>query len=376
MKRLLALLSLTLGMTALASNPYVGQNITRTYYEGDLESCPGVLDMQPGDLWTLTFPDNITDSFLTRDGLVERKVQDNRVVMAVTATSGTSPMLVMTEDGHAPRFMITIQGGAGGRNKNVIIKPGWSGTTACGGVKSVAPAASPTAAAPVLVGSTAPKTLAVAPTKRPPAVVKPTPAKPNAAQPNVKPSAVKSPVTKPPATSPVSIPPAAVPPQVPITVAVPTPTPSASTAAKPAPIGTPTAASPQAPARVAVPTPAAPTPTVTLAPATTTSSSAILATGPTYLTATVTPQAQGRVLSIRITSRLDADVLLDEQALTLGDARSTSRRQVMVPAGEHVTLSLRLQGPLPKTQGRLLWTGSVLGSGETFLLSALLPLPT
>lgn len=105
-------------------------------------------------------------------------------------------------------------------------------------------------------------------------------------------------------------------------------------------------------------------------------SSAILATGPTYLTATVTPQAQGQVLSIQITSRLDADVMLDEHNLTVGEARSTTQRQVMVPAGERVTLAVRLHGPLPKNQGRLQWTGSVLGSGETFLLSAVLVLPT
>jgi len=403
MKRLLALLSLTLSITALAGNPYVGTNITRTYDESELESCPGVLDMQPGDLWTLTLPDNITDSFLTRDGLVERKVQGNRVVMAVTATSGSSPMLVMTEDGHALRFMITIQGGVGGRNKNVVIKPGWGSSKACAGALPVTPGTSAVqVAAPTLIRVNVPQASA-APSKAvsaarpplPPAKVLPTQVvkaplpltarKPASAKPTAvtKPAAVKAPSPSPQPVRAATVAPATTPAtataphaQTPIPVTVRTP---------PAPMATVTL---EATAPLTRATPAAPTPTVTVdatpAPTPTTTStpaslpgrvSAVLASSPSYLTATVLPEAQGRVLNIHITSRLDADVMLNEQDLTLGDAKSTSQRQVMVPAGQALTLTLRLQGPLPKRQGRLLWTGSILGSGETFLLSATLPLP-
>jgi len=405
MKRLLALLSLTLSITALAGNPYVGTNITRTYYESELESCPGVLDMQPGDLWTLTLPDNITDSFLTRDGLVERKVQGNRVVMAVTATSGSSPMLVMTEDGHALRFMITIQGGVGGRNKNVVIKPGWGSSRTCTGALPVTPGTSAAqVSAPTLIRVNVPQASA-APSKAvsaarpalPPAKVLPTkvvkaPLPLTARTPApTKPAAVKAPSPSPQPVSVATIAPTAA------AISAPATTPATATASHaqtpiPVTVKTPPTPMPTVTLETTTPvtraTPATPTPTVTVdatpAPTPTTTStpaslpgrvSAVLASGPSYLTATVLPEAQGRLLNIHIISRLDADVMLDEQDLTLGDAKSTSRRQVMVPAGQALTLTLRLQGPLPKRQGRLLWTGSILGSGETFLLSATLPLP-
>ena len=138
MKRLLPLLLLgTLGLASAASNPYVAASITRTYYLEELESCPGKLDMQLGDLWTLTFPDNVSDSYVTRDDLVKRGTSDNRLVMGVVASKGNSPLMVMTEDGRAARFQITISEGSGGRNKDVRIVAGLPpGGTSCAGIKA------------------------------------------------------------------------------------------------------------------------------------------------------------------------------------------------------------------------------------------------
>ena len=127
---LFSLLTLTLlspasaQVKALKGNPYMGKNVTRTYYLADLEGCAGLLDMQAGDLWTITFPENITSFFMTRSGIVEAKTQDNRLLLAGVSSSGSVPIVVLTESAQAPKFVVTMQAGKGGQVKDVQILSG------------------------------------------------------------------------------------------------------------------------------------------------------------------------------------------------------------------------------------------------------------
>ena len=127
MKKLPAFLGMLMLSPVLAASVpsrYLDSNITRTYYMDELEHCPGVLEMNPGDLWTLTFPDNIRDSFITREGVIDRQVIENRLIVAAVGNSGNTPVLVMTGNNKAPRFRIEIKSGAGGQNKNIVVLPG------------------------------------------------------------------------------------------------------------------------------------------------------------------------------------------------------------------------------------------------------------
>ncbi|MFC5849152.1 hypothetical protein [Deinococcus petrolearius] len=138
-----------------ATNPYLAVDSTRTYYLDDLERCPGILDLQSGDLWMLSFPEPVSDYFLTRQGIVEAKVTGQRVMLAGVGTSGSVPLMVLTDSGLAAQFNVQVKPGTGGQNKTVQILPGAGPKPGCpkaGGVDTAAPvatSAAPNAPAPV-----------------------------------------------------------------------------------------------------------------------------------------------------------------------------------------------------------------------------------
>lgn len=351
MRALLASLAILAGT---ASAQQLDPNITRVYYLGDLENCPGKLDMQPGDLWTLTFPDTVNDAFVTRAGVVERQIQGNRLIMAVTAQTGTTPVLVLTEDGQAPRFNITVTAGKGGRNKNVLIRPGLPP----GGSKCTAAQATPAPAAAVKPPAT-------------PTVVKPSPAPTRPLPATVTVRAPVSVTTAAPAGKPLTPASATA---VKTTPAPGTPAVTLSSAAAPTVPALPTApavgawTAASAPASRPVTPPLAPAPSRPAGPVT------VAATAPGYLRVKITTQPGDRThLKVTITNTLDADVVLNEADLLVDQTRSAGTDEVIVPAGAEVTSDIQLTGPLPDRVTRLTWTGVVLGSGEHFDVRALLP---
>lgn len=168
-KTLLGLaLALTIGsanaeiaqVKAQKNNPYMGQNATRTYYLSDLEGCAGILDMQSGDLWTITFPENITNFFMTRSGVVEAKSQDNRLLLAGLSSSGSVPLVVLTESAQAPKFIVSMQPGKGGQIKDVQVLSGTPPRSNCPDAtatqRNTAPSAVPNVVAPPLSSSASP----------------------------------------------------------------------------------------------------------------------------------------------------------------------------------------------------------------------------
>lgn len=176
MKRAATLLALALSLSSAnaevaqvktqKNNPYMGQNVTRTYYLSDLEGCAGILDMQSGDLWTITFPENITSFFLTRSGVVEAKSQDNRLLLAGLSGSGSVPLVVLTESAQAPKFIVSMQPGKGGQVKDVQILSGTPPSSNCPDAtatrRNTAPSAVP------VPGVVAPSTLSNAAPTLPP----------------------------------------------------------------------------------------------------------------------------------------------------------------------------------------------------------------
>ncbi len=409
MRFLLACLALLPAGALASTNPYLGNSSTRTYYLAELEDCPGKLDMQPGDLWTLTFPDKLADAFVTRNGLVERRLQDNRLIIAVVGPSGSTPALVLTEDGRAPLFSITIQPGPGGRNKSVIVKPGLPpGGSRCGAA-----------------GSAAPRTAAVRATT-PTRVVRsaPAPSRPTTAT-------VRPPVATPPpagrAITPSTRPPVREAARVPVTAATSTP---ARAVSAPAPARTtgravtpPTLPAPASPTRassspapavattrtVAAPPVSAPTPSTRLTanavPATplsraTTTPLASAPARPVRMAPTpvlppsakrlpvsvrtqgpgalrvwvVTGQKQRGVLTFTLSNSLDSGVVLRREDLHVAQASGSGSGALVIPAGQTLTFDVALKGPLPPVLGHLTWSGSVVGSREGFEISALLAL--
>lgn len=150
-----------------ATNPYLAVDSTRTYYLDDLERCPGILDLQSGDLWMLSFPEPVSDYFLTRQGIVEAKVTGQRVMLAGVGTSGSVPLMVLTDSGLAAQFNVQVKPGTGGQNKTVQILPGAAPKSSCpkaGGPDTAAPVAAtaaPSAPAPVRRTPSAPVAPAV-----------------------------------------------------------------------------------------------------------------------------------------------------------------------------------------------------------------------
>jgi len=399
-KSLLAgLLLLGLGAASAAPNSYLDPSITRFYYLGELEQCPGKLDMQPGDLWTLTFPEGITDAFVTRNGIVERQIQENRLIMAVTAPTGSTPALVLTEDGHAPRFSITVEAGKGGRNKNVVIKPGLPPKgSKCPGL-SAAPSTKP----------------AATPSPAKPPVVRPNPApKPRTSLPGRPVVVARSPVAASPvAGKPIAVKRNVVRPTAALVVSKPTMAKGnvARTATAPLP-GKPTPAQGNAPRTTAAPTAIKPTavkgnvartvavpvagkpiavkanvvtaskttfPSISALPASRPTSrratTVLVANTPPYLHVRIITRAENRTqVTFVIRNSLDVDVILTETDLRVASAQGRDQTNVIIPARGELTSSVALKGPLPVLVGKLTWPGLILGSGKRFEISAMLVL--
>lgn len=180
-------------VNTLPGTPYMAKNATRYYFLTELDFCPGVLDMQTGDLWTITFPENISNYYLTRPGVIEAKAQDNRLILTPLTNNGTVPLLVITENNLAPKFLITIKSGAGGRLKDIQIISGSSAKSTC------PVSAAPRATEPVSTRNTLPtKVPAVMQQPAPiaPVIQKPTVTMPVAPKPAPPVPVLQSPTTR------------------------------------------------------------------------------------------------------------------------------------------------------------------------------------
>ncbi|GGR12831.1 hypothetical protein [Deinococcus ruber] len=287
----------------VASSPYIGGNITRTYSADDLKKTYGILDMAVGEIWVINLPDTVTDVITSRDGVLQFSQRGNRVVMGAIASTGSFPVLVMTADS-VYFFQARLSPNRGGGMRNVIVRgdeapsqdqqiPGFPSS----------PAATPVSAAPA------------APKPQPVAAALPLP----------------MPAARPAAAAAVSLP-------TPTTVGVPA-------RVLPAPTTAPSVVNPSAPA-----TPAAPV--------------AARQASPTAAGAVVDFRAmnngQQTELYYRVINNSGAALSFDETSLTLRNAvgpvvSTPTRRNVTVAAGETVFGQITI--PSAQTAFSAMWVG-------------------
>ena len=79
------------------------------------------LMLGPGALATLTFPENVTDVLVTRDGLVDRKFTGNMVLLAGLTSVGKTPIIITTETG-SYTWRIIMSSDQAGRIVSVNVK--------------------------------------------------------------------------------------------------------------------------------------------------------------------------------------------------------------------------------------------------------------
>ena len=136
MKKFILSLSLlsafTLGLSSAQTNvppvapnsSYMGSNITRVYNAEDLMTSYAKLDVRMGQIWVITMPDTVTDVITSREGVLQFSRRGQRVVVGALASSGTYPMLVMTQD-NVYFFQVTLGPNSGGNGsvRNIIVQP-------------------------------------------------------------------------------------------------------------------------------------------------------------------------------------------------------------------------------------------------------------
>lgn len=106
------------------NSSYMGSNITRVYNAEDLMTSYAKLDIRMGQIWVITMPDTVTDVITSREGVLQFSRRGQRVVVGALASSGTYPMLVMTQD-NVYFFQVTLGPNSGGNGsvRNIIVQP-------------------------------------------------------------------------------------------------------------------------------------------------------------------------------------------------------------------------------------------------------------
>ena len=94
MKKLVPTLAL---LTALLLPTAHAADMNITLDDAQAESY--TLELGPGALATLTWPDPVKDVTVTRSGIIETKIVDNRVIIAGLSSNGNTPIQITTESG-------------------------------------------------------------------------------------------------------------------------------------------------------------------------------------------------------------------------------------------------------------------------------------
>lgn len=123
------LLTALLSASALAvatpapKTPDLGANITLNYKADDLKSAYAILNIAAGDIWVLNLPDDVVDIVTSKDGVLQFQKRGNRVVIGATASSGSYPVLVMTQDS-VFFFQARLSASRGGGLHNIVVQAG------------------------------------------------------------------------------------------------------------------------------------------------------------------------------------------------------------------------------------------------------------
>lgn len=104
-----------------ATTPYMGGNITREYRAEDLKTSYGILDVGIGEIWVLNLPDTVVDVITSKDGVLQFKQAGSRVIVGALASSGSYPVLVMTQDS-VFFFQARLNPSRGGGVRNIVVR--------------------------------------------------------------------------------------------------------------------------------------------------------------------------------------------------------------------------------------------------------------
>ena len=97
------------------------QDTSMTFTTQQARSQALTLTLGSGALATLSFPENVTDVLVTRDGLVARKFTGNMVMLAGLTSVGTTPVMITTETG-SYTWRIIMSSDQAGRIVSVSVK--------------------------------------------------------------------------------------------------------------------------------------------------------------------------------------------------------------------------------------------------------------
>jgi hypothetical protein len=324
-----------------ASTPYMGGNITREYRAEDLKTSYGILDVGMGEIWVLNLPDTVVDVITSKDGVLQFKQTGSRVIVGALASSGSYPVLVMTQDS-VFFFQARLNPSRGGGVRNIVVRADQAPDD-----EQVLPGFPTAPATPV--GMLTPKP-----------VSQPVNPSGSGRAPFSLPVSALATVTTPALSLPAPLP-------SPVTSA-PAPVVSAPVVRPPAPVVT-LEVLPPAPVVLApspVSAPATPTP-VAVDPAATSSLTAVQARFTAAIDGTDT------VLNWRVRNDTEGDLLLNERALRIGGVNGpavyqATRASVRVAPGktEYGTIVVKgVMDPVLNVQ----WAAARFGTGQSVTLT-------
>ncbi|WP_157451529.1 hypothetical protein [Deinococcus aquatilis] len=337
-----------LAPAAPATTPYMGGNITREYRAEDLKTSYGILNVGMGEIWVLNLPDTVVDVITSKDGVLQFKQTGSRVIVGALASSGSYPVLVMTQDS-VFFFQARLNPSRGGGVRNIVVRADQAPDD-----EQVLPGFPSAPATPM--GAVTPK----------PA---PQPVSPSGSgrAPFSLPVSALAAVTTPALSLPAPLP-------VPVSV-TPAPVVSAPVVRPPAPVATP-AVLPPAPVVTPAVLPPAPvvlapapvlTPPPTADPAATSSLTAVQARFTAAIDGTDT------VLNWRVRNDTEGDLLLNERALRVSGVNGpaiyqATRASVRVAPGKTEYGTVVVKGMLDPVLN-VQWAAARFGLGQSVTLT-------
>ena len=150
MKKLVPTLAL---LTALLLPTAHAADMNITLDDAQAESY--TLELGPGALATLTWPDPVKDVTVTRSGIIETKIVDNRVIIAGLSSNGNTPIQITTESG-VRTWRVRMSSQQNGSIVNVRVLPPKAETPTTVVIGDPAPGAAAVTSAPTSTKTTEP----------------------------------------------------------------------------------------------------------------------------------------------------------------------------------------------------------------------------
>lgn len=97
-------------------------NISTMFNAEDLKHAYGVLNINVGDIWSITFPEKVKEYITSQADALSVRIIDNRVLIGSKAIKGTLPLLIVTESDTIYYFQAHLIATQGGGIHDVLVK--------------------------------------------------------------------------------------------------------------------------------------------------------------------------------------------------------------------------------------------------------------